>query len=129
MAPNQLNAAAVGFETNCSSESYINGVSYDILKKLQVVDTYQEVLEARKTSVSQRTANKVARLTYVAWLIAFELQALGFIASPMTTEPRTLLICCWNPVSKPDTCPSVSATNFRQFSSFALCAQHLVLSM
>ena len=47
MAPNQLNAAAVGFETNCSGKSYINGVSYDILKKLQVVDTYQELLEAR----------------------------------------------------------------------------------
>lgn len=47
VAPNQLNAAAAGLETNCNGVSYRNGVSYDILKKLQVADTYQELLEAR----------------------------------------------------------------------------------
>jgi len=45
--PNPLNAGAAGLETNCNGGSYRNGVSYDILKKLQVVDTYQKLLEAR----------------------------------------------------------------------------------
>jgi len=54
VAPNPLNAAAAGLETNFNGGSYRNDVSYDILKKLQVVDAYQEFLEARKNlSVSK----------------------------------------------------------------------------
>ena len=47
VAPNQLNVAASGLNTNFNGGSYKNGVSYDILKKLQVVDTYQELLRMR----------------------------------------------------------------------------------
>jgi hypothetical protein len=47
VAPNLLNAAAAGLKTNCNGGSYRNGVSYDILEKLKVVDTYQELLKAR----------------------------------------------------------------------------------
>ena len=61
VAPNQLNAAAAGLDTNCNGGSYRNGVSYDILMKLQVVDTYQELLETRNGFGEPSSLREVAR--------------------------------------------------------------------
>jgi hypothetical protein len=47
VVPNPLNAAASGLNTNFNGGPYKDGVSYDILKKLQVVDMYQELLKTR----------------------------------------------------------------------------------
>jgi hypothetical protein len=59
VAPNLLNAAAAGLETNCNGGSYRNGVSYVILKKLQVVDTYQKLLSKQEMDLENRHCERL----------------------------------------------------------------------
>jgi hypothetical protein len=63
--PNPLNAAASGLNTNFNGGSYKNGVSYDILKKLQVVDTYQGLLKTRN-GFGEPSLQEVAREAHVS---------------------------------------------------------------
>jgi AraC-like DNA-binding protein len=65
VVPNPLNAAASGLNTNFNGGSYKNGVSYDILKKLQVVDTYQELLKTRN-GFREPSLREVAREAHVS---------------------------------------------------------------
>jgi hypothetical protein len=65
VVPNQLNVADSGLNTNFNGGSYENGVSYDIWKKLHVVDTYQELLEA-SNGFGEPSLREVAREAHVS---------------------------------------------------------------
>jgi hypothetical protein len=65
VVPNQLNVADSGLNTNFNGGSYKNGVSYDIWKKLHVVDTYQELLEA-SNGFGEPSLREVAREAHVS---------------------------------------------------------------
>lgn len=46
-APNALNAESFGLSTNSNGGTFKNGVHYDIKRKLEVVDKYQELVHER----------------------------------------------------------------------------------
>jgi hypothetical protein len=90
---NSLNAAASGLNTIFNGGSYKNVVSYDILKKLQVVNTYQELLRTRN-GFDEPSLQEVAREAHVSHMyvkkVLYELNSGAGIFDPQLNKRQYL---------------------------------------
>jgi len=91
--PNPLNDMAAGLSTNSNGGSYMNRLAYDITKKLEVVDKYQELFQARG-GIEPPTYREVAAEvrvshTYVRKVME-ELRSETGILDPRCKKPQRL---------------------------------------
>lgn len=90
-APNAAHAAAAGLNTNCNGGSYRNGVPYQVQKKLEVVDKYQELSQDGGTYPSYREVAQAVHVSHTfVKKVMDEFNSDTGILDPALNKPQRL---------------------------------------